>query len=139
MGKFKTFLNERFFKADNIKNSYYSGYVEIFTDPTPKELNSLYKDSYDNGVRIGINKNKIYVWIEDVLHNLIQKRFGLKFDVRMEYTKNGDTLFLSSEETGKNFKKLDKKIFNKLKTMFPNITKIDYSTSPFTTVYKYDK
>lgn len=132
-------LDEDFYKGLELNHSTYKGYVEVFRNPSKREVDSLYQDSYDNGVRIGVDdKNYIYVWIEDILHDIMQKQLGIKFKVRLEYTKNRPSLFLSSGENKNNFNKnIDKVTLKRLKLMFPNIKDIKESTGKFQTVYEY--
>jgi hypothetical protein len=139
MGKYKQYLIEKFYKSDNIKGQHYKGYVELFQNPSHQELNSLYKLSFDNGIRIGVDKSdNIYAWIEDVLHSDIKKEFKLNFKLRFEYTRNFDTLFLASGETEKNFKKnINDKLLKQFKQLFSKIKQIEMTTSPFKKVYTY--
>lgn len=74
---FKQFyLQEKFYKADNIKTMGGEKYTEVFMNPTKKELNEVYKASGKNQARIGIdNEMNLYVFRADVLHDTVKRRF----------------------------------------------------------------
>lgn len=132
--KFSQFI-ESFYDAKKFSD-YYHGNVEVYKNPTGRELMTLFRQSYDSGVRLGLDKqNNIYAWIEDILHSDIEKRFKLNFILRFEYTKGRSVLFLSSGETAKNFKKYtNEKLISKLKSTFPLVKKIETSTTPAETI-----
>jgi len=136
--RFKDYIKEEFWKSKK-KFDYLpktDGYIEIFRNPTSSELDDLYKIAYDNGVRLGVdNKNVLYAWVEDVLHAEIEKLFNLKFMVKFEYTKGRDILYLSTGEKGEHFKKLSKKILDRMSNIM-DFKKIEMVSKPYTVLYE---
>lgn len=132
--KFRQFL-ESFFDSKKFSD-YHDGAVEVYKNPSGRELMTLFKSSYDSGVRIGIDKqDNIYAWIEDILHADVEKKFSLKFKLRFEYTKGRPTLYLSSGETVQNFKKnSSNSLLQKLKKIFPLAKRLETSTTPLETL-----
>jgi len=135
MGRFAQLVREAFHDMQKLDGDV----VEVYKNPTGQELMLLFKNSYDSGVRVGIDKRgDLYAWMEDYLHSDVSRRFNLKFALRFEYTKGRDTIFLSSGETKKNFiKSVNKRVLNRLKNTFPLVKKIETSTRPFESVYEY--
>jgi len=139
MGKFKKFIEEDFLTGIQLNSPTFKGYVEVFRNPTKREIDSIYKDSYDNGVRIGIDKkSNIYVWIEDVLHDTMEKQLKTKFVIKLSYTNNRQDMFLSAEDDKKNFdKNITKILLKRLKLIFPSIKDIKESAGKLRIVYSY--
>lgn len=136
--KFKQYITEEFWKSKK-KYDYLphmDGHIEVFRNPTSSELDDLYKIAYDNGVRLGIDKNNVlYTWVEDVLHDEIEKLFNLKFMIKFEYTKGRDTLYLSSGEKGVHFKNVKKKTLDRMCNIM-DFKKIEMVSKPYTVLYE---
>jgi len=132
-------LNEDFYKAMDVDSMHFKGYIEIYKNPSKTEVDGLYRESYADGVRMGIDsKNNIYVWIEDVLHDVMQRLINIKFTLRFEYTRGRPSLFLSSGESKDNFDAhINNVLLKRLKILYPNISDIKESTGKFRVVHKF--
>jgi hypothetical protein len=141
MNKFNNFYYiESFYKGNNFNTDYFKGYAEIYKNPTHSELKAISKESYDKGIRFGIDDNNdVYAWIEDILHEDIERFLKTDWKLRLEYTLNRDTLYLSSGETGKYWNDYGKPKVKYFKEIMPSINKIEMVTKPYTIVYNYEE
>jgi len=81
--KFKDLLNEKFKTA----HKFGSETVEIFEEPSKKEMREISKLSFNN-IRFGIQDNKkatIYMWSASFLHNEIKNKNEIKFDIGLTF------------------------------------------------------
>lgn len=71
-------------------------YVEVFKNPTTRELGDIFKNDIHNGARGCIINNDIYVWSPEVLHHEISKYTDIVANgVRFEIL-NGSVIMFSN-------------------------------------------
>jgi hypothetical protein len=151
MSKFKQYyysIKESYagmFKTpSNALNYYNKDYVEYFKNPSENDIEELYKNSFDFGIRMGIDKEgTIYAWNDGILHSDAEKLIDKNFIIKIEYTKDRNKLVLSTadmtDSTDELLKKLNKSTLVRLKLTFPLIKTITMNRKPFTVLYDYDK
>ena len=128
--KFKDVLTEKWKNSVNVNG----GTVEIFEDPSRKEIKDIMDHSYGTGsVRIGVtdSKNpKLYAWDPEFLHRHIRNAKGIKFDIGFTYWNNrGDTVDVMGMMTDDWEYDIDNKdaVVKKLKKFFPKIKVIEFT------------
>jgi hypothetical protein len=116
--------------------------VEIFIDPSKYELEQLYKDSPERGVRIGVDSlGRVFAWNENILHDNMQKKLdrydgdnkgvkGIQFVLKLINTKGDKRLFLSSDNNditteAELLARLPKMKVARLKLFFPDAKSIN--------------
>lgn len=65
------------FDAGNI----YGKYVEVFINPTSKEIKDTFKSDINNSIRGVIIGNDMYIWIGNITHDKINGYVDKQFDV----------------------------------------------------------
>ena len=130
--KFRDLLIESFYKGVEVAGGHY---VEIFKNPSTKEVEQIIKNSSFKSIRISydLKKNDMYVWDGDIAHLLILNKHIPKTFANWYYEPNiinhrflTDWKFNKSQiEKIKNSKSF-KTIIN---TSFKNVKKI--SVDPF--------
>lgn len=82
--KFKDFLLEKF--AASFKSG--GEYVEVFENPTKKEIKDANKDSYGDGVRFGIQdkpNGKLWAWKGNILHSDVVNRVPASSKIKFDF------------------------------------------------------
>lgn len=126
------YLKESEFVEDYPIKYFDTEYIlTIYKDPNGNELYKVYNDSQgEGGCRIGIDSmNQVYVWMDNIDHEWIEKKFDLKFVGRFSHPDmTNRTMYLSSiyDEGKVNdiFSLIPKKAIKKLFVIFPNIDSI---------------
>jgi hypothetical protein len=131
---------ESFYKGDNFIFDTYNGYAEIYLNPTHLELKTIAHDSYDHGIRFGIDaKGNMYAWIEDILHDYMEKYLKTSWKVRLEHTLGRDVLYLATGDNGKYWNEYGKPKIDYFKEIMPTIKKIEMVSKPYTVMYGADE
>lgn len=123
--KFIDILNEKFYKG--IKDSF-RNYVEIFENPTSKEIKEVQKLDYTGGELRGAITDKknptIYIWSVKIIHNYMKKKidfdFGFKYNnVMPELLFHDPSKYFKTKEFGE--LKFKEEVVNKIKKTFPKV------------------
>jgi len=132
-------LSEVFHSGHKLNFGGQSSYVEVFKNPDQGEINDVIRTASYDGVKSGVDKDgDIYVWIDDVLHSIMEKALGMEFTIRFDYTKGNPILFLAGGMTEKQWKEhADAKLIKRIKSIFPDINSIEMVSGPFSVVHTY--
>lgn len=87
--KFVQLLNEKIYDKATVKTAWgHNLYVEVYKNPSKEEMKKLRGES--ESFRFGITDNEdIYIWtVSNALHDVIEKKFRLKFKWKHEYYNN---------------------------------------------------
>ena len=117
-----TQLIEKFHNAFYINKEY----VEIFEDPSKKEIEDIIKNSKNHTVRFGITDTsnpKVYAWDGEILHRFVHPK--RKFDFGFVWEK-GELQGDVSESTWKSWDDLKHPIpvIKRIKKLFPRLHEI---------------
>ena len=131
--KFVQLLNEKWYKSEWIKPNYGNSLiVDIFVNPSQKEIRDIHKESelnkymnvaiYNQYVRYGITdekKPKLYAWDGEITHDLMYKKVKFNFG----FIQKSPTELLSIEHKINDLRYIDEvlktigKYFPKAKTV----------------------
>lgn len=136
----KLILSEAFHSGHKIHYGNQSTYVEVYKNPDLSEVNNVIRAATYDGAKIGIDSNNdVYIWVDDILHSVMERALEKEFILRFDYTHGNKILFMAQGMTEAIFKKHKSDILlTRLKQIFPAITTIEMVSRPFTTVYKYE-
>ena len=108
--------------------------VEVFEEPSKKELQTLYRRSYGNGaVRLGIQDTKratMYVWDAEYTHQNIKSETNIKFDIGFTFLVDSPDEILVYGKDLDSFEydvKYKDEMIKKIKKHFPKVKKIDFN------------
>jgi len=132
-------LSEVFHSGHKIAFGRSNPYVEVFKNPDMSELDDVIKSARYDGAKIGIDiKNDVYVWVDDIMHYIMEKALNINFLLRFDYTKGNSILFLSQGMTEKDWNEhSNNKLLSRLKNIFSDITSIEMVSRPFSIVHTY--
>ena len=132
-------LSEVFHSGHKINFGGKSTYVEVFKNPDMSEMRDIVNAATYDGAKSGVDKDgNIYVWIDDILHAIMEKALNLNFVIRFDYTKGNPILFLAQGMTEKDWKdNADPKLVKRVQSIFPDITSIEMVSRPFSVVHSY--
>jgi hypothetical protein len=133
-------LSEVFHSGHKIHFGHKESYVEVYKNPDLGEVDNVVEAAEYDGAKIGVDsKGDVYVWVDDVLHAIMEKALQMEFVLRFDYTKNNPILFTASGVTATDWKKYSTpELTKRLKKIFPEIKTIEQVSRPFVTLYKYD-
>lgn len=119
--RFNDLLNEKY------KDSAYmhGTLVELFVNPSKKELRDIIKVDKYNTMRIGMSDKRkpvLYAWVGNTYHFEIEQQFNIKFDFGFVYTPGNPVFpFTWDNVTGRDWKKMKNKeaMIKEIKKKFP--------------------
>jgi hypothetical protein len=132
-------LSEVFHSGHKLNFGGKSSYIEVFKNPDMSEMDDIVNTATYDGAKAGVDKDgNVYVWIDDILHAIMEKALKLTFVIRFDYTKGNPVLFLAGSMTEKDWKdNADPKLVKRVKNIFPDITSIELVSKPFSVVHTY--
>lgn len=135
----KLILAEVFHSGHKIHYGNSSTYVEVYKNPDLSEVDNVIDAATYDGAKIGVDKNNdVYIWVDDILHSVMERSLEKQFVLRFDYTKGNPILFMPQGMVEADFKKHStEKLLKRLKQIFPDIKTIEMVSRPFTTVFKY--
>lgn len=132
-------LSEVYHSGHKINFGGKTSYIEVFKNPDVGETSNIIRAASYDGAKAGVGKNgDVYVWVDDILHSIMEKALGMEFVLRVDYTQGNPILFLAQGMTEAMWKKhSNAKLIDRLKSIFPDITSIEMVSKPFTVVHTY--
>jgi len=131
MNRYIEYLREKFFKSFD----YNGTYVEVYENPTQKELKDIVKANkgqsrYEGVIRFGWYKNKLYAWDGNITHGDASLRlkirdwdFGTWHDPRTNTIIGTD--WAEDQSDLDDHKDVDKMI-TKIKKLIPTIKRLEF-------------
>ena len=132
-------LSEVYHSGHKINLGRNAPYVEVFKNPDMSEIDDVVDAAHYDGAKIGTDdKGDVYVWVDDVMHSIMEKALKMHFVLRFDYTKGNPILFLAQGMTEDDWEKHgDDKLIKRIKDIFQDITSIEMVSRPFTVVHTY--
>lgn len=141
---FREYLAEMLYDTQKAKTLYFDGVVDIYKNPTRKEVMQIMKDADMGGARFGVDRvGDLYAWDEGLLHADMSKRLGKDWVAMFQYTLGHPTLWLSSGNSEADWKKANKlqggHLVDTFNQIIPSITSIEMQTKPFTVFWSTEE
>lgn len=131
-------INETSLKQEFCKNET-PAYEEVFKNPDMGEVRDIINVGSYIDAKIGIDfDDNIFVWVNDIMHTIMEEAVEVKFKLKFNYTQGNSVLFLAkdiSENQWREYSNND--LNNRLKNIFPKIITIRMVSNPFSIVQNY--
>jgi len=132
-------LSEVFHSGHKIHFGNKDTYVEVYKNPDLGEVDNVIDAAEYDGVKVGVDaKGDVYIWVDDILHAIMEKALKLEFVLRFDYTKGNPILFTASGVTQAEWKKYaTPELIARLKRIFPDIKTVEQVSRPFVTLHTF--
>jgi hypothetical protein len=132
-------LSEVFHSGHKIHFGNKDTYVEVYKNPDLGEVDNVIDAAEYDGVKAGVDaKGDVYIWVDDILHAIMEKALNLEFVLRFDYTKGNPILFTASGVTQAEWKKnATPELITRLKKIFPDIKTVEQVSQPFNTLHTF--
>lgn len=133
-------LSEVFHSGHKIHFGNKDSYVEVYKNPDLGEVDNVIDAAEYDGLKSGVDsKGDVYIWVDNILHAIMEKALRLEFVLRFDYTKGNMSLFTASGITQADWKKYaTPELIVRLKKIFPDINKIEQVSRPFATLHEFN-
>ena len=124
-------LNEDFLTSNKFKSAN-NEYIEIFKNPTNREIMSILKDNNKyKSVRLASDKdNNLYAWKYNVLHGEMSQFLKIPFVLTFIY-ENGNTFLLAEESVDEIQKNMNNELEHRISNAIPSILSINVVNDDF--------
>jgi hypothetical protein len=132
-------LSEVFHSGHKIHFGNKESYVEVYKNPDLGEVDNVIDAAEYDGLKAGVDtKGDVYIWVDNILHTIMEKALKLEWVLRFDYTKGNSILFTASGVTQVEWKKhATPELIARLKKIFPAIKSVEQVSRPFITLHEF--